>query len=151
VERRQSSWPQAVVYQVYVRSFADSNGDGVGDLPGVIGKVDYPKWLGVDAIWLSPINPSPNRDFGYDVSDYMDVDPSLGTLGDLDRRLAAEADASAHSPQEAAPGPLPGASLAGGLLATHEDRRSSTTTSARQRPLCRSGPRKSGSGSRPIR
>jgi len=90
VQRNQSWWPQSVIYQVYVRSFADSNGDGVGDLPGVIGKLDYLQWLGVDALWLSPINPSPNVDFGYDVSDYMDVDPSLGTLQDLDG-LVAEA------------------------------------------------------------
>jgi alpha-glucosidase len=83
-------WPQSVIYQVYVRSFADSNGDGIGDLAGLTGKLDYLQWLGVDALWLSPINPSPNRDFGYDVSDYMDVEPTLGTLADLDR-LVAEA------------------------------------------------------------
>jgi alpha-glucosidase len=71
-----------------VRSFADSNGDGVGDLPGLIGKLDYLGWLGVDALWLSPINPSPNKDYGYDVSDYLDVDPALGTMADLDRLIA---------------------------------------------------------------
>jgi alpha-glucosidase len=71
-----------------VRSFADSNGDGVGDLPGLIGKLDYLEWLGVDALWLSPINPSPNKDYGYDVSDYLDVDPALGTMADLDRLIA---------------------------------------------------------------
>jgi alpha-glucosidase len=71
-----------------VRSFADSNGDGVGDLPGLIGKLDYLEWLGVDALWLSPINPSPNCDYGYDVSDYLDVDPTLGTMADLDRLIA---------------------------------------------------------------
>jgi alpha-glucosidase len=71
-----------------VRSFADSNGDGIGDLPGLIGKLDYLEWLGVDALWLSPINPSPNCDYGYDVSDYLDVDPTLGTMADLDRLIA---------------------------------------------------------------
>lgn len=70
-----------------MRSFADSNGDGVGDLPGLIGKLDYFEWLGVDALWLSPINPSPNKDYGYDVSDYLDVDPALGTMADLDRLI----------------------------------------------------------------
>jgi alpha-glucosidase len=81
-------WQEAVFYQVYLRSFADSNGDGVGDLPGLIEKLDYLEWLGVDAVWCSPVNPSPNRDYGYDVSDYMDVEPSLGTLADLDRLIA---------------------------------------------------------------
>ena len=83
-------WRQAVLYQVYVRSFADSNGDGVGDLRGLIGKLDYLEWLGVDALWLSPMFPSPNVDWGYDVADYYDVDPTLGTLADLDE-LVAEA------------------------------------------------------------
>jgi alpha-glucosidase len=81
-------WRQAVLYQVYVRSFADSNGDGVGDLPGLIGKLDYLEWLGVDALWLSPTFPSPNADWGYDVADYLDVDPALGTLADLDELVA---------------------------------------------------------------
>ncbi len=68
-------WRGAVVYQVYLRSFMDSNGDGQGDLPGLIAKLDYIASLGVDAIWLSPIHPSPNRDWGYDVSDYEGVHP----------------------------------------------------------------------------
>jgi alpha-glucosidase len=85
-------WQGAVVYQVYVRSFADSNGDGQGDFAGLAGKLDYIKALGVDAIWLSPIHPSPNRDWGYDVSDYEDVHPDYGTLADFDR-LVAEAHA----------------------------------------------------------
>jgi alpha-glucosidase len=83
-------WREGVLYQIYVRSFRDSNGDGVGDLGGVIERLDHLEWLGVDGIWLSPINPSPNLDWGYDVSDYRDVDPDLGDLETLDR-LVAEA------------------------------------------------------------
>jgi alpha-glucosidase len=81
-------WRDGVIYQIYVRSFADSNGDGVGDLEGVIERLDHLRWLGVDAIWLSPINPSPNADWGYDVSDYLDVDPALGDLATFDRLVA---------------------------------------------------------------
>ena len=77
-------WRDSVVYQIYPRSFADSNGDGIGDLPGITGKLDYLHDLGVDALWLSPIFRSPMRDFGYDVADYCDVDPVFGTLADLD-------------------------------------------------------------------
>lgn len=84
----QDWWRNAVVYQVYLRSFADSNGDGVGDIPGVISRLDYLAWLGVDAIWCSPVNASSNHDFGYDVTDYRSVDPSLGTMADLERLLA---------------------------------------------------------------
>ncbi len=81
-------WQGAVIYQVYVRSFCDGNGDGQGDFAGLTGKLDYIKQLGVDAIWLSPVHPSPNRDWGYDVSDYEDVHPDYGTLADFDRLLA---------------------------------------------------------------
>jgi len=88
--RDKSWWPGAVVYQLYVRSWRDSDGDGFGDLPGVIDKLDYLSWLGVDAVWLSPAMPSPDHDWGYDVSDYMSVHPQLGSLADLDR-LVAEA------------------------------------------------------------
>ncbi|MEX1358160.1 MAG: alpha-amylase family glycosyl hydrolase [Gaiellaceae bacterium] len=83
-------WREAVLYQVYVRSFADSNGDGIGDLPGLTGRLDYLEWLGVDALWLNPTFPSPNEDWGYDVADYCGVHPDFGTLDDLDR-LVAEA------------------------------------------------------------
>jgi alpha-glucosidase len=81
-------WREGVLYQIYVRSFADSNDDGVGDLGGIIEHLDHLVWLGVDAIWLSPITPSPNADWGYDVSDYRDVDPALGDLATLDRLIA---------------------------------------------------------------
>jgi oligo-1,6-glucosidase len=80
-------WKSAVVYQIYPRSFADSNGDGIGDLPGIIGKLDYLKSLGIDVIWLSPIYKSPQDDNGYDISDYQDIDPMFGTLDDVDRLL----------------------------------------------------------------
>src|SRR4051794_30697013 len=80
-------WRDAVVYQIYPRSFQDSNGDGVGDLPGIASRLDHLVELGVDAMWLSPIYPSPMADFGYDVSDYTAVDPAFGTLGDFDRLL----------------------------------------------------------------
>lgn len=72
-------WRQAVIYQVYLRSFADSDGDGVGDLEGLRGRLDYLRRLGVDGIWLNPCYPSPGADHGYDVSDYMDIDPAGGT------------------------------------------------------------------------
>ncbi len=81
-------WRGAVIYQIYPRSFADSNGDGVGDLPGIIEKLPYVAGLGVDAIWISPFFRSPMKDFGYDVSDYRDVDPLFGTLADFDRLIA---------------------------------------------------------------
>ncbi len=82
-------WRDAVIYQVYPRSFADSNGDGLGDLPGITAHLDHFVELGVDAIWLSPFYPSPQADAGYDVSDYRDVDPRLGRLADFDALLAA--------------------------------------------------------------
>jgi glycosidase len=83
-------WQTGVIYQIYPRSFRDANGDGVGDLPGVIEKLDYlTGTLGVDAIWLSPFYPSPQADFGYDVADYCDVDRQFGTLEDFDRLVAA--------------------------------------------------------------
>jgi alpha-glucosidase len=80
-------WERAVIYQVYPRSYADSNGDGIGDLPGVISKLDHLEWLGVDALWMSPTFPSPNADWGYDVADYLGVHPDLGTMADMERLL----------------------------------------------------------------
>ena len=73
---------------MYIRSFADSNGDGIGDLQGLVSKLDYLAWLGVDLVWVSPFYPSPMADFGYDVSNYCDVDPIFGTLEDFDCLVA---------------------------------------------------------------
>jgi oligo-1,6-glucosidase len=84
VEASTQWWKRAVVYQVYPRSFCDSDGDGVGDLRGVIAKLDYLKLLGVDVVWLSPVYPSPGDDNGYDISDYCDIAPEFGTLADWD-------------------------------------------------------------------
>jgi oligo-1,6-glucosidase len=77
-------WKSAVVYQIYPRSFADSNGDGIGDLPGVLRRLDYLHTLGVDVLWLSPVYPSPQDDNGYDISDYQNIEPMFGTLADFD-------------------------------------------------------------------
>ena len=85
-----SWWRHGVLYQIYPRSFADSNGDGVGDLRGIVSRLDHLEWLGVDGIWLNPTMPSPNDDWGYDVADYCGVHPELGTLEDVDL-LVAEA------------------------------------------------------------
>jgi len=82
-------WRQAAVYQIYPRSFADANGDGIGDIPGILSRVDYLAELGIDAVWLSPFYPSALADGGYDVADYRDVDPRLGTLEDFDAMVTA--------------------------------------------------------------
>ena len=81
-------WQKAVIYQIYPRSFRDSNGDGIGDIPGIVEKLDYVKSLGVDAIWLSPVFQSPQDDNGYDISDYQNIEPMFGTLADMEKLLA---------------------------------------------------------------
>ena len=80
-------WKTAVVYQIYPRSFRDTTGDGVGDLRGIIDGLDHLEWLGVDALWLSPVFRSPMVDHGYDVSDYCDIDPVFGSLADMDELI----------------------------------------------------------------
>ena len=81
-------WHGKTAYQIYPKSFFDSNGDGIGDLPGILSKLDYLKELGVDIVWLSPIYCSPLADQGYDISDYYRIDPRFGTMADMERLLA---------------------------------------------------------------
>ena len=81
-------WKNAVVYQIYPRSFCDSNGDGIGDLNGITSRLDYLKKLGVDILWLSPVYQSPGDDNGYDISDYRAINPEFGTMEDFDRMLS---------------------------------------------------------------
>lgn len=85
-------WQRATVYQVYPRSFADSNGDGIGDIPGITSKLEYLKALGIEVLWLSPIYASPMDDNGYDISDYRAIAPEFGTLDDFDRLVAEARD-----------------------------------------------------------
>ena len=80
-------WQHGVIYEVYPRSFQDSNGDGIGDLKGILQRLDYLVKLGVDALWISPFYPSPMADFGYDVADYCGIDPLFGTMQDFDQLL----------------------------------------------------------------
>ena len=80
-------WKDAIVYQIYPRSFQDSNGDGIGDIPGIVSRLDHLQELGVGVVWLSPVYPSPNDDNGYDISDYKDINPEYGTLEDMDRLI----------------------------------------------------------------
>lgn len=83
-ERNRDWWKKAVIYQIYPRSFQDSNGDGIGDLKGIIRRLSYLEELGIDAVWLSPVYQSPQDDNGYDISDYQDIDPIFGTLEDME-------------------------------------------------------------------
>lgn len=88
MESTMNWWQKAVIYQIYPRSFCDSNGDGIGDIPGIISRLDYLQKLGIDAVWLSPVYKSPQDDNGYDISDYQDIDPMFGTLEDMDQLIA---------------------------------------------------------------
>lgn len=88
---QQHWWQSATVYQIYPRSFQDSNGDGIGDIPGIISRLDYLAALGVDALWLSPVYKSPNADNGYDIADYQAIDPAYGTMADMDQLIVQAA------------------------------------------------------------
>ena len=90
VEAQGSWWQTTSIYQIYPRSFQDSNGDGIGDLPGITSRLEYLAELGVEGVWLSPIYKSPMKDFGYDISDYLEVDPIFGTIEDF-REMANRA------------------------------------------------------------
>lgn len=83
LDERKGWWRDAVTYQIFMPSFFDGNGDGIGDLPGIIARLPYIAALGVDAIWLTPFYPSPQADTGYDITDYCDVDPCYGSLEDF--------------------------------------------------------------------
>ena len=146
-------WRGAVIYQIYPRSYSDSNADGIGDLPGIISKLDYVASLGVDAIWISPFFKSPMKDFGYDISDYRDVDPIFGSLDDF-RLLLKEAHARGlrRSAPEASDihvlGPAEAAlALVGGRhrfrLLVHGERRSDMQAFIRE--LLAAGPKPRGS------
>ncbi|HIW84176.1 MAG TPA: alpha-glucosidase [Candidatus Dorea gallistercoris] len=87
MKKQEKWWQRSVVYQIYPRSFQDSNGDGIGDIPGIISRLDYLADLGIDAVWLSPVYRSPQDDNGYDISDYQDIDPMFGTLEDMERLI----------------------------------------------------------------
>lgn len=89
-------WKSGVLYQIYPRSFADSNGDGVGDIEGIIEHLEYLDWLGIDGIWISSLMRSPNVDWGYDISDYFSIEPDFGTIQDLDRLIGAAASRNIH-------------------------------------------------------
>src|SRR5688572_13200862 len=77
-------WQTGIIYQIYIRSFKDTNGDGIGDIRGVIQQLDYLTWLGIDAIWLTPFYPSPMKDFGYDITDYKGIHPLFGGMADFE-------------------------------------------------------------------
>src|SRR5207302_8456176 len=96
-------WQTGVLYQVYPRSFLDSNGDGVGDIAGITSKLDYLRWLGIDAVWLSPVYPSPMADFGYDISDHCAIDPAFGDLAATDALIADAHDAGIRMPLDWVP------------------------------------------------
>ncbi len=141
-------WQTGVIYQIYPRSFQDTNGDGVGDLPGITARLDYLAGLGIDAIWISPFYPSPMADFGYDVADYTGVDPLFGTLADFDRLIAARAQQGPARHPRLRPQPhLRPASLVPRIAALRATIRSATGISGTI--PCRSRPRRPPGSGRP--
>ncbi len=129
-------WQHGIVYQIYPRSFQDSNGDGIGDLKGICERLDYLVWLGVDAIWISPIYPSPMADFGYDVADYCDIDPLFGTLADFDRLVAEAHRKRAEGDPRLRPQPhlRPASVVRGEPLVAHRARSATGTSGAIRKP-----------------
>ncbi len=126
-------WRSAVLYQIYVRSFQDSDGDGVGDLPGIRSRLPYLRALGVDGVWLTPFYPSPGADHGYDVSDYVDVDPQFGTLADFDALVADAHELGLRIVVDIVPEPhlRPASSGSGTRSPTHPTPIGPATSSAR--------------------
>lgn len=136
-------WRHGVFYQIYPRSFQDTNADGVGDLAGIIERLPYLRELGIDAIWLSPIFPSPMADLGYDISDYTDIDPMFGTMEDFDTLIAAVHDSGLKLILDLVPNHTsdqhPGSSKAGAPAITESAAGISGATASR-----RAGPRTTG-------
>ena len=128
-------WKRGIVYQIYPRSFQDSNGDGVGDLTGIRERLDYFDWLGVDAVWISPIYPSPMADFGYDVADYCDIDPLFGIAGRFRpaARRGARARPEGHPRLRAEPHVGPASLVRGEPLVARRIRSATGTSGAIRR------------------
>jgi 1,4-alpha-glucan branching enzyme len=115
-------WQQATFYQIYPLSFQDSDGDGMGDLPGIAARLEYLAWLGIGAVWLSPIHPSPMADFGYDVADFTGFDPRLGTVDDVERLIAELHVRDIKLVLDFVPNPIPRSSTRGSSRAAHRER-----------------------------
>ena len=125
-------WRTAVIYQIYIRSFADGDGDGIGDLAGIRSRLPYLRDLGVDAIWITPFYPSPMADGGYDVADYRDIDPLFGTLGGRRRadRRRARARPAGHHRHRPQPHLRPARVVPGGARGRTRAARSASGTSS---------------------
>ena len=120
-------WRDGVLYQIYPRSYMDTNGDGIGDLRGITARLDHLQWLGVDGIWLDPIMLSPNKDWGYDVADYCAVDPALGTLADAEELVGEAAERGIRVMLDLVPEPLERPAPRGSRTPSRRARRSTAT------------------------